>query len=358
MKGLENAGITNMVEFLGEDQAYYRDLEYTDPVTGAHFLTKPETRMVMKIHAWMIWELQTYPNIDLETLTLDDYDEFSLNKTIVTAPPLTQVTMASNPSQITSMSPGNPTNPSNPSNPMVPLSFLPMVKVDIKQYPTFNGDNASWAKFKRGVLSIATTHNLDEIFDEKTVLPTPSDPTYTIFHEKNRFVYSIWISRITAGMAMPIIRMHEKEKDGRTIYLKLLEMYEGKNNMRQMAVMAMTKLNTLILTYNYQGGVPTFISNFRNAIQDLHDANEPVSDVLTKSWFLSKIHDKDYSAIVDNLLASNDTYEDCVTRIFDKYNLLSHNKPNQAQTKKVNKVNGRGNQGGRGRGGRGRGGSG
>ena len=60
-----------------------------------------------------------------------------------------------------------------------------------------------------------------------------------------------------------------------------------------MAIMAMNKINKLYLNYNSSGGVPTYINNFREALQDLKDAQEPMSDVLAKSMFLSKIQDKD-----------------------------------------------------------------
>ena len=82
---------------------------------------------------------------------------------------------------------------------------MPNVKLDVKQYPTFNGDNASWIKFKRGVLSIASTHGLDEVFDTKTTVPAVGDPSYLPYMEKNKFVYSIWISRVTGGLAMSML---------------------------------------------------------------------------------------------------------------------------------------------------------
>ena len=60
-----------------------------------------------------------------------------------------------------------------------------------------------------------------------------------------------------------------------------------------MAIMAMNKLNKLHLNYNSPGGVPTFVNQFRYALQDLKDAQDPMSDDMTNAMFLSKIHDKD-----------------------------------------------------------------
>ena len=87
--------------------------------------------------------------------------------------------------------------------------------------------------------------------------------------------------------------------------------------------MAMNRLNKLYLTYNSSGGIPTFVNQFKECLQDLKDAEEPMSDILTKSMFLSKIQDRDYRHIVDNFMDINYNFEECVTQILDKYNLMN-----------------------------------
>ena len=51
-----------------------------------------------------------------------------------------------------------------------------------------------------------------------------------------------------------------------------------------------------------------FITKFRDALNDLKDAKEPISDVLAKSMFLARIEDKDYRHIVDALMMTNDDF--------------------------------------------------
>ena len=62
-------------------------------------------------------------------------------------------------------------------------SFMPNVKLDVKQYPMFNGDGASWIKFKEGVLSLASTHGLNYVFDEHKVSPVLENPDFTTFQD-------------------------------------------------------------------------------------------------------------------------------------------------------------------------------
>lgn len=183
-------------------------------------------------------------------------------------------------------------------------------------------------KFKRGVLSISSTHGLDDVFDEYKMVPVPGDHDCPLFHEKNKFVYLVWISRITSGMALSIVREFEAARDGRGTYLKFLNVYEGKHNMEQMATMAMGRLNSIQMNCNSPGGIPAFITKFRDALQDLRDAQNPINDVLAKSLLLPKVHDKAYSHIVDALMVSNDNYEQCMQRLLDKHNMLNQSKDN------------------------------
>ena len=50
--------------------------------------------------------------------------------------------------------------------------------------------------------------------------------------------------------------------------------------MRQMATIAMTKLNSLQMSYNSLGGVPAFITKFKDAVQDLKNMQSPFTDVM------------------------------------------------------------------------------
>src|SRR3954469_14889134 len=87
------------------------------------------------------------------------------------------------------------------------------------------------------------------------------------------------------------------------------------------ATMAMGRLNSIQMMYNSPGGIPAFLTKFRDAIQDLKDAQNPISDVMAKSLLLSKVQDKSYSHIVDALMVSNDDVEECMQRLLDKHNM-------------------------------------
>ena len=96
--------------------------------------------------------------------------------------------------------------------------------------------------------------------------------------------------------------------------------------MKQVAMMALQKLQSLSMGYNTTGGAPVFITKFRDTLNDLKDAKEPISEVMAKSMFLAKIQDNNYRHIVDALLITSDDLEVCMQRILDKHNMMASNK--------------------------------
>lgn len=307
---LKESGVETIFALLGYDLEEVDDLTYQERA-----LNKKEKQILKTTYEWICWETANNSGVNYKSLTMEDYDAYLTwkgTKGLITAP---TPTPAPTPIPIYST-----------TSQVMPAPFASNVKLDVKQYPVFNGEIANWSKFKRGVLALAATHNLDDVFDIGFTVPSPNSTAYSVFQEKNKFVYSIWISRVTGGLALSMLRQFENDKDGRGAYLKFLEVYEGKHNMGQVALLALARLNALHLSYNFPGGVPVFISKFRDALQDLKDAKEPVSDAMAKSMLLSKIQDNNYRHIVDILLDSPDDYEKCITRLLDKYNMMNQSK--------------------------------
>lgn len=234
-------------------------------------LTRGQVRLAKNIQLWVMHEFDRDDRVGFELLTMDDYDAFlinDVNNVLPTLPPTPAVTSTA----LFSM----PVASSNPV-PQVQYVMAPApvhsgfshsVKCDVKQYPTFAGDHSAWPKFKRAVISLAVTHGLDDIFDPKF----SGDPSYQVYQEKNKFVYSVWMSRIK-----------EDKKDERGVNFKLKDIYECASNMKQVALMAMNKLSNLTMAYNTPGGVPVLIIKFRDLLNNLKDAGEPVSDIMAKS---------------------------------------------------------------------------
>ena len=217
-------------------------------------------------------------------------------------------------------------------------SFQSSIKLDVKLYPIFDGKVSDWLRFKRGVLSIASTHGLDCIFDAAYKIPAEGNgQDWQLYQAKNKFVYSIWTSRIHGSYPLTIVRNHEATKDGRAVYQALQDHYESKSNLEQARLLAMNKLQNLSLEYKSSGDIPSYVAKFRDSMLDLKEAGKPLDPLFQKSLFLSKIKDREYSHLVDACTDDNSlSLEDCITKFESRYTRLHQQAPTKAP--KVNNV--------------------
>ena len=78
--------------------------------------------------------------------------------------------------------------------------FQANVKLDVKLYPTFSGKIEEWYKFKRGVLALAATHGLTNVF--YVMYPVPAyncGDDWILYKEQNTFKAYISIKALKAS---------------------------------------------------------------------------------------------------------------------------------------------------------------
>src|SRR5688572_7096911 len=216
---LEPRGSTaTLMDFLAIKQYEFESFAAIDEDDNEVPLRRGQIRLAKNIQNWVNYELDRCENYDLEELTMDDYDNYIIAQARMEARPeptvATTTPVQSPPMQYMQyqgvQSPVLPTGPMTPGyNPMSYMiqtptmsqqsAFSMNVKCDIKQYPPFGGEYAKWPKYKRDIIGLAATHGLDDVFDPKYIVPCPSDPDYGLFQEKKKFVYSMFISRVTGG---------------------------------------------------------------------------------------------------------------------------------------------------------------
>ncbi len=143
-KALKEEGITSVIDLLTTTSAEVESMSYF--IKGEDVskdvvmpLSKKDKRELKMLLMWVKYIHRKQSNIDWETLTPDDLIDFREH----IAPTLIEG--------------GGKAAKSEAEK------FKSNVKMDIKQYPTFNGEIEGWLKFKRNVLSIAATHDLEDI---------------------------------------------------------------------------------------------------------------------------------------------------------------------------------------------------
>ena len=117
---LTEIGIDCLLDFLSEDiNDLMENMSYED-----RELNTKEKRILINIHEWLIWETVHRPGIDFETLSMDDYDNYLSSKFAHTPAIQPDIPHSSQPLS---------------SVPTVMSPFVTNVKLDVKQYPIFNG---------------------------------------------------------------------------------------------------------------------------------------------------------------------------------------------------------------------------
>jgi len=310
-KALTNEGIDDVIDLINLPTVDFKDLEY-DSTQGTMKLSRKEIRLLTNIQSWSTHLYNSSTLDDWRTLTKDDYEDFRRVEASNRVMP-----------DVTTSSTVQTTSKTVPATSST-SSFLSNVKLDLKSFPTFDGKKEHWLKFKRGVMSIAFTHALNDIFSYEYQVPEEHDPHFPTYQAKNTFVYSIWVGRILDGYPLSIIREHEPTRDGRAVYIDMVTYFESKNNLEQLSLLTFNRLTDLVYTYKYPGGLPKFLQRFRDLIMDLQDSGREMDPSMVKSLFLSKIQDKEYKHLIDAYINDpNQDFELCAQHFLDKWERLS-----------------------------------
>ena len=125
---LEQEVLLTLMDFIGTPIDDLVTMEWNDEEDKTHKLNRPTIRLLKNIHAWILWEEKNRSGIDYMTMVMDDFDKFllvrnqpatTMNTMITTSPPAATII---------------------PTNTPQTTALMHNVKLDVKQYPTFNGD--------------------------------------------------------------------------------------------------------------------------------------------------------------------------------------------------------------------------
>ena len=97
------------------------------------------------------------------------------------------------------------------------------MKLDVKAYPTWNGELGGWAGFNIATTSLAASHQLSRVLVDSLnwIEPSPETDDAELFKSQNTFLYSVWTNRITGGNASTSVKQFESAKDGQNSYLAI-----------------------------------------------------------------------------------------------------------------------------------------
>ena len=219
------------------------------------------------------------------------------------------------------------------------------IKVDLKDYPKFDSQVHNWMVFKRKLLAVAATHQMERLFEEldndEFIYPQRNTEQGDLFHTQNCFLYSVLANNVTGSRGVYMVRRHEDTRDGRAVFLALRSCYESVANKQLAAAKCMTRLSDLKMTHTYNGGALKFLADFQNVLTDYHHATgSDMDDGLKKHYLMEAIApDRDYAALRSLLLTdpSIDFYA-CVDRLEQLATASVPSRPRNNRTANANKT--------------------
>jgi len=121
--------------------------------------------------------------------------------------------------------------------------------------------------------------------------------TSTRYKERVNKFYNLLNKACASGNAHQKIKKYESMMDGYQAWKELVKYYFAKGNVEAYATTNMMDLANLSLDYNSPGGIKEYISKYQMAVNNLEEIQQPISDVLKKTFFLNGIKDPYYRSI-------------------------------------------------------------
>ena len=124
----------------------------------------------------------------------------------------------------------------------------------------------------------ADTHGTLDVLDGAFV-PDPLDPlAVALFRAKNRFMYSVWESKIKTDMGISLVRSHEVDRDAQEVWRELVAHQTNSTTGRLARQHLMEHLTTHKFNPSvWHGSYLSYLVNFQNKLRE-YERLTPVAD--------------------------------------------------------------------------------
>ena len=187
---------------------------------------------------------------------------------------------------VTTAGPTQPT--ADPSTSPTSMVKRERTTIKLSDFPTFNGRMSQWGVFNREFKSVARLNKLGELLNDNPNHETQllTDATYK---SKVEDLYDILNKLCACGDASSMIEQHEVTQDGYRAWKELSTFYFAKGNIEAYVTNNISDMMKLHLEYNTPGGMEHYIACFEEAVNNLEEINQPMSEILKKTFFLQGI---------------------------------------------------------------------
>ena len=163
-------------------------------------------------------------------------------------------------------------------------TFLKGSKCSITEYDAFKQEYA-WPQWKRKLISMAATHNVDNVLIPDYT-PDENSPTeVTLFEAQQSFMFGVFNYKLETAYGCLLLKEHQNDRNAQMIFAKLCLHYDCGTAAALRARQLEQYLSNLHLDNSWNKTCQSFLMHFRTNLFDLDEVREePVSEVTKVAW--------------------------------------------------------------------------
>lgn len=159
--------------------------------------------------------------------------------------------------------PGLNKNARTPAN-----EFQKSIKRDKTQYKDFK-DQKYWDSWHRSFLVTAKSHGLEDVLNSGYLPSTSEDKA--LFHEKQKFAFSVLDHVIHTNMGKTIVRKHTDSMNAQQAYAEITQFYSSSTLARQNASDLIQYCTSARYTSEWRGTASSFILHWNTQLDNFHE---------------------------------------------------------------------------------------
>jgi len=188
------------------------------------------------------------------------------------------------------------------------------LSIKLANFTSFNGKMSQWMTFHMEFMSAVHIYKMGNLIADNPNHNSMMTMDVT-YKERCETLYNLLNKACTRGDAYAKIKKYESTYDVYKAWKELVKYYFTKGNIEAYAMNNISKLMNLSLEYKTPSGIEQYILKYQETINNLKEINQPMDDVLKKTFFLNSIKDPYYKPIKTLCDAESYSIDRCITEM-------------------------------------------
>ncbi|KAL7565948.1 hypothetical protein ACA910_008406 [Epithemia clementina (nom. ined.)] len=206
-------------------------------------------------------------------------------------------------------------------------AFKKGIKRDSAAFPTFQ-DDKYFDYFSRSFEAVADAQGLGDLLDPDFQPDHSDEYAVALFHEQQKFLYSVLLTNLQTDEGKSIVRAHAKDKDAQATLRELCHHYTKSTVARNEITRLTTYITNLRLDSSWRGTTESFIMHFKEQLRlldDLQPIGERLPDTMRRTLLMNAVEGVGDLRHIQNLFEYMQHKDPSHTITFEEYYSLLKN---------------------------------